>query len=77
MLAIKKRDKNGYYYILPGGDQEFGENLHITLRRACIEEINVDVEIKNLLFIREYIGENHELYEFDSGVHQIEYMFFM
>ncbi|MEI3615041.1 NUDIX domain-containing protein, partial [Pseudogracilibacillus sp. SO30301A] len=67
--------KEGYYYILPGGGQEHGENLHQTLKRECIEEINVDVEIGNLIFIREYIGKNHEHSAFDSGVHQIEYMF--
>jgi 8-oxo-dGTP diphosphatase len=75
LLAIKKRDKDGYYYILPGGGQEHGENLHQTLERECIEEINADVEIGNLIFIREYIGKNHEHFKFDSEVHQTEYMF--
>ncbi|SHF72891.1 NUDIX domain-containing protein [Ornithinibacillus halophilus] len=75
LLAIKKQDKDGFYYILPGGGQEHGETLHETLRRECIEEINALVDIGDLLFIREYIGRNHERAEFDSGVHQIEYMF--
>jgi len=75
LLAIKKQDKDGYYFILPGGGQEHGENLHQALQRECMEEINVEVEIGNLLFIREYIGKNHEHYEFDSDVHQTEYMF--
>ncbi|KGR75633.1 NUDIX domain-containing protein [Ureibacillus sinduriensis] len=75
LLAIKKKDRDGYYYILPGGGQEHGENLHETLKRECIEEINAEVEVGNLLFIREYIGKNHEHFEFDSEVHQIEYMF--
>ena len=75
LLAIKKEDKDGYYYILPGGGQEHGENLHETLKRECIEEINAEVEIGDLLFIREYIGKNHEHFEFDSNVHQTEYMF--
>ncbi|MFC7686072.1 NUDIX domain-containing protein [Ureibacillus sp. GCM10028918] len=75
ILAIKKEDKDGYYYILPGGGQEHGENLHQTLKRECIEEINAEVEIGILLFIREYIGKNHEHFEFDSEVHQTEYMF--
>lgn len=70
LLAIKKQDKDGYSYILPGGGQEHGENLHLTLKRECIEEINDNVEIGDLIFIREYIGENHEHFEFDSEVHQ-------
>ncbi|WP_077600949.1 NUDIX domain-containing protein [Oceanobacillus sojae] len=75
LLAIKKLDKDGYYFILPGGGQEHGETLHQTLKRECIEEINAGVEIDNLLFIREYIGKNHEHFEFDSELHQVEYMF--
>ncbi|CDO03859.1 NUDIX domain protein [Oceanobacillus picturae] len=75
LLAIKKQDQDGYYYILPGGGQEFGETLHQTLKRECIEEINVAVEIGDLIFIREYIGKNHEHYEFDSEAHRMNYMF--
>ncbi|WP_047985930.1 NUDIX domain-containing protein [Ornithinibacillus californiensis] len=75
LLTIKKKDKDGYYYLLPGGGQEHGENLHETLKRECIEEINADVYIGDLLFIREYIGKNHEHAEFDANVHQTEYMF--
>ncbi len=75
LLVIKKEDDEGYYYILPGGGQEHGENLHQALKRECMEEVNAEVEIGNLLFIREYIGKNHEHFEFDSEVHQTEYMF--
>ena len=75
ILVIKKQDTEGYYYILPGGGQEHGETLHEALKRECIEEVNATVDIGNLLFIREYIGKNHEHFAFDSEVHQIEYMF--
>ncbi|MFD2630411.1 NUDIX domain-containing protein [Oceanobacillus kapialis] len=75
LLAIKKQDQEGYYYILPGGGQEHGENLHQTLKRECIEEINADVEVGDLIFMREYIGKNHEHYAFDSEAHRMEYMF--
>ncbi|RXJ00668.1 NUDIX domain-containing protein [Anaerobacillus alkaliphilus] len=76
ILTIVKQDENGEsYYLLPGGGQEHGENFHETLARECREEIGAEVEIGDLLFIREYIGRNHEHAEFDYNVHQIEYMF--
>ena len=75
LLVIKKEDKDGFYYILPGGGQEHGENLHQALKRECIEEIGEDVEIGDMIFLREYIGKNHEHSEFDHKVHQTEYMF--
>lgn len=75
LLAIKKLDKEGYYFILPGGGQEHGENLHETLKRECIEEIGEEIEVEDMIFIREYIGKNHEHAAFDFQVHQMEFMF--
>lgn len=75
LLAIRKRDADGAYYILPGGGQEFGETFHETLRRECLEEVNAEVEIGPLLFIREYIGAHHEFAASDGDAHQVEYMF--
>lgn len=75
LLVIKKQDGDGYYYVLPGGGQEKGENLHEALMRECMEEVNARVKIGELLFIREYIGKNHEHAEFDSELQQTEYMF--
>lgn len=75
LLCTKNRDYLGDFYLLPGGGQEPGENLHEALKRECMEEISARIEIHDILFIREYIGRNHEFAEWDAEMHQIEYMF--
>ncbi|HWO77419.1 MAG TPA: NUDIX domain-containing protein [Bacillus sp. (in: firmicutes)] len=75
VLLTKNMDDEGYFYLFPGGGQEFGETIHQALIRECIEEIGDLVEIGELLHIREYIGKNHEHSSFDMYVHQVEYYF--
>jgi len=75
LLAIKCIHLEGIFYILPGGGQNPGETLVEALKKECREEINAEIIVHNLRFIREYIGRNHEFAEYDKDVHQIEYMF--
>lgn len=76
LLAAKKIDAEGYFYILPGGGQEHGETIEEALTRECIEEISVKVKIKRLLFIRDYIGKTHNFMDHARrNVHQVEIMF--
>jgi 8-oxo-dGTP diphosphatase len=75
LLAIKLRDKDGFWYTLPGGGQHPGETLVETLKRECLEEISAEVEVGELRFMREYIGRNHEFAETDGQAHAIEFMF--
>jgi 8-oxo-dGTP diphosphatase len=75
ILCTKNKDKFGIFYLLPGGGQEPQESLHETLKRECKEEISAEIVIGDIKFIREYIGKNHEFAEWDSNVHQIEFMF--
>lgn len=75
VLLTKNQDNEGYFYIFPGGGQEHGETLHDALIRECIEEVGLEVDIGDLLHIREYVGKNHEYSSFDFNVHQVEFYF--
>ena len=75
ILVLMHRDDDGLYYTLPGGGQEYEEPLHDALRRECMEEISIAVEPGALLFVRDYIGSNHEFASEEHNTHQIELMF--
>lgn len=75
LLVTVNRDLHGVYFLLPGGGQQWGETLPAALRRECREEIGADVNVGELLFVREYIGAHHEFAEDDGDVHEIELMF--
>lgn len=75
LLAIQHAGVSGQYHALPGGGQRPLETLEEALKRECMEELGVMVEAGDLLFIREYIGKNHEFAEKDGDAHQIEFYF--
>lgn len=75
ILFTKNLDKNGYFYLLPGGEQEKFETMSEAVIRKCREEISAEIEVGDIRLIREYIGKNHEFYDADFELHQIEYMF--
>ncbi|MFB9276695.1 NUDIX domain-containing protein [Cohnella cellulosilytica] len=75
LLLTKNEDGEGYFYLFPGGGQEKGEELKDAVVRECKEEIGQEVEVEELLFVREYIGEHHQFAEWDADVHQVEFYF--
>jgi 8-oxo-dGTP pyrophosphatase MutT (NUDIX family) len=73
ILTIRKKDKFGEYYVLPGGKQKKYEEIMETVKRECMEEINLEVVPEKILFLREYIGKNHEYKEIDYKKHKMEF----
>ena len=43
--------------------------------RECFEEIGTEVEVGELLYVREYIGKNHEFRSSHHAFHQVENVF--
>ncbi|TDF95167.1 NUDIX domain-containing protein [Paenibacillus piri] len=75
ILLTKNRDDQGYFYLFPGGGQEKGEELRAAVIRECAEELGCLVEVGDIVFIREYIGKNHEFADWDYDLHQVEFYF--
>lgn len=75
LLTMKGIDNKGDYYLLPGGGQGFGETLQQALIRECKEEVNADVKVGELKFVRDYIAAHHEFAFVEKEVHQVEFVF--
>jgi 8-oxo-dGTP pyrophosphatase MutT (NUDIX family) len=75
VLLTKNEDKDGFFYLFPGGGQNAGEDMRTALRRECLEEIGVLVSVGGLRWVRDYIAQNHEFAQFDGDVHQVELYF--
>ncbi|MDX1693753.1 MAG: NUDIX domain-containing protein [Ketobacteraceae bacterium] len=54
VLMLRKEDREGFRYALPGGGQETGESLKETLLRECVEEIGCEIRIRELLHVADY-----------------------
>jgi ADP-ribose pyrophosphatase YjhB (NUDIX family) len=75
LLAIKNVTDGEVWYLLPGGGQSHGETLVEALKRECVEEASIEIEVGDIVFVRDYISMNHEFAEEENGAHQVEFMF--
>ncbi|OPA73852.1 NUDIX hydrolase [Paenibacillus selenitireducens] len=75
ILLTKNRDEQGEYYLFPGGGQEKYEQLRETVQRECMEELGCEVDVKDIVYVREYIGKHHEFAAWDADFHQVEFYF--
>ena len=75
LLVTVNDDIQGEFRLLPGGGQDPGEPLTEALRRECREEMDVEIDVGDIVFTRDYIGSRHEFANRQSDVHQLEIMF--
>lgn len=75
VLVVVKRDEQGELYVLPGGGQEFGENLEQAVARECWEELGARVRVEGLLTVREFISDHHPTSTEPHGVHVVNHVF--
>ncbi|QHW29510.1 NUDIX domain-containing protein [Paenibacillus rhizovicinus] len=76
ILIIEKRDDDGdATYVLPGGKQEFGETIEQAIHREVFEEVGIPINVEELLFLREFIGSNHDNAEANHNLHIVSPIF--
>ena len=74
-ILLIKHHKDETYYTLPGGGQRHNEEIRVALKRECYEELGVDIVIKDIIFVTEYMADKHNQSIQKKGFHQID-MFF-
>ncbi|WNB91667.1 NUDIX domain-containing protein [Bacillus sp. NEB1478] len=76
LLTIEKQNNGIKKFILPGGGQEFNETLAEAVIRECKEEIGVNVKVKELIWVREFISKNHVTNQPENKeTHIVEHIF--
>ena len=75
-LALVRVRKNGLErWVLPGGGQDAGEALTTTVRRECLEELGIHVDVGELCLVREFVPHNHDLSLMPYSVQCIDFLF--
>jgi 8-oxo-dGTP diphosphatase len=60
LLTLKYNYNGNLLYAIPGGNLEFGEKLEVALKRELEEEIGLEIEVQNLLFLAEVHQQNKD-----------------
>ena len=75
VLLSGYHDREGDWFMFPGGGQRSGETLHECLLREVEEETRVKVEIGPLRWVREFIATDPKNFELDPDFHQVDLIF--
>lgn len=65
----------GRFCKLPGGGHQRGETMKDAVIREVKEELGLDITVKRLVLMRDYIAKNHNTPIDDPCFHQAELMF--
>jgi len=60
ILLIAHRKKRSVYWLLPGGGVDFGESLKEALQRELKEELNINVDVRDIAFVSDSIDPDNE-----------------
>lgn len=60
VLFLHAEDPGREWYFLPGGLVEHGETLEAACKREVGEETGLNVNVRRLLYLREFIAGRHE-----------------
>lgn len=75
LTVVMKKENGDLFHVLPGGGQHWGETLPEGLKRECAEELGAEIEVGEVIYVREYIGKNHDFSKRHVGFHQLEVVF--
>ena len=75
LLVSCYTDRDGLWYVVPGGGQQQGETLEACVRREMVEEANAEVSVGTLRWVREFISSSHPDSNIDPSFHQVEVFF--
>ncbi|MHC5018699.1 MAG: NUDIX domain-containing protein [Planctomycetota bacterium] len=75
LLCISYRDQYGPWFTMPGGGQRHGETLEAAVRRECLEEAGIEVDVGPLLWTRDYVVALYHDSHGNPEEHQIELFF--
>jgi 8-oxo-dGTP diphosphatase len=59
VLLVNSKYDDGEYYLFPGGGVEHGETIREAAIRETLEETGINIDIKKVLHINEFIYRNN------------------
>ena len=63
LLTIERVSDKVTFWALPGGGvEDYDENEIVALKRECLEEVSLDVDVIKLIWTREFNGQIEEFY---------------